>query len=88
MKIEWLLPTHESKMIDEEIVNHNAKYHCFIDEKYEEESAVLHSVNSLCGRHRQTVGYYEEMKSGDILQFPVVACPICFKRWKRKFSID
>ena len=88
MKIEWLLPTHESRTTNDEIVNHNAKYHCFVDENYERYSDTLNRVSSLCGKHTQVVGYYDEMESGQILQFPSVACKVCKERWKKKFNIN
>lgn len=87
MKIEWLLPTHESRTINEEIVKHNAKYHCFIDKKYGEEPGVQHSVKSLCGRHRQIVGYYEEIESGEIASRPDIACPMCRKKWMKEYQV-
>ena len=87
MEIEWLLPTHESRVFNEELISKNAKYHCFISQE-DNENGIQNTGESLCKRHKQILGYYEKMESGDILQFPAIACPICFKKWKKNFNID
>lgn len=86
MQLEWLLPTYESKVTNDEVVHHNAKYHCFISEE-DKRNNISVIGTSLCGRHRQELEYYEQIESGQVLQFPYVACKKCFGKWKSQFNI-
>ena len=71
---------------EELVSDNNAKYHCFVSDK-EIENGINHIEVSLCGRHRQKLGYYENIESGQVLQFPAVACKKCFEKWKKQFNI-
>jgi len=87
--IKWELPVLERRMINEQYVKHNAKYHCFIGDGIDAEFKGISKVaKSLCGRHLQYIDEFESIESGEVLQFPAIACKVCFEKWKKKFYID
>lgn len=88
MQIEWLLPTRESRTTNDEIIHHKAKYHCFISYREKKFGAEALVGTSLCNKHKQVLGYYEKIESGQVLAFPQVACKKCFEKWKKEFDID
>jgi len=87
MKGVWQLPVFESRMTNEQHIKHNSKYHFF---EYEEPEHLCVSPlgRSVCGKHTQDIGDFESIESGQVLQFPVVACKKCFEIWKKKYLID
>lgn len=88
VKIEWTLPTLNSRSTNEEIIHHNSKYHCFIDLEYQKELSILNSVKSICGRHVQFVGMYDSLESGEIAMRPEIACKACRKKWLKQFNVE
>lgn len=86
MKGIWQLPVSERKTINEQYIKHNAKYHYY---EYEEpkQLGTMSLAISMCGRHTQLVNEFESIESGQILQFPAIACKKCFEKWKREFYI-
>jgi len=82
----WQLPVLERKTINEQYIKHNALYHYYEYEESEEPGISL-LAKSMCGRHMQNVNDFESIESGQILQFPAIACKKCFEKWKREFYI-
>lgn len=87
MKFEWLLPVHESKTRNEEIINHNAKYHFFWTNE-EKDSCYRTYGTSLCGKYKMELDYYENVSSSAIAERPEIACKKCYERWKKEFHIE
>lgn len=85
MDVKWMLPVCDNDNHREPFVVHNAKYHCYIAD--EKKAGILQEGSSLCGKYRQDMDYDTDIRSGDILSFPAVACQRCFRKWKREFQI-
>jgi len=70
------LPVKQSNYTDHDWVHPKAKYHCYIEGK------------SMCEKYNQDTDYFEtDIESGEVLKFPVIACQVCFRKWKREFHI-
>ncbi len=83
----WQLPVLEKRTINEQYIKHNAKYHYYERTGIEQQS-INSLAKSICGKHTQQVDEYESIESGQILQFPVIACKMCFERWKKIFYYE
>lgn len=82
MTVEWILPTCESRVWNEEYIKYNAKYHCFVSDVDKKMGYTKHEY-SLCKRHSQTVGFYEYLNSKQILENPEIVCKSCLKKYKK-----
>lgn len=82
MIVEWILPTYESRVRNEEYIKYNAKYHCFVSDIDKEMGYTKHEY-SLCKRHLQTVGFYEYLNSKQALENPEIVCKSCLKKYKK-----
>lgn len=73
----WELPVKEDARYGKRThIDKRVKYHCFVD------------GDSLCNRYGQDTDFYDtDIASGEIMAFPVVACRVCFEKWKRKFYV-
>ena len=76
---KWLLPTHESKVSNKEITQHNTKFHYVV--AYSEYC----NGTSLCGKYHMRMNYY------DTLQEPIddnMVCKICYRKWLKEKGSD
>ena len=80
--VEWILPTRESRVRNEEYIKYNAKYHCFVSDVDKEMEYTKHEY-SLCKRHLQTVGFYEYLDSKQALENTEIVCKSCLKKYKK-----
>ena len=77
-EVIWALPINESK----EYIANNVKYHCF-----EGIEGTVNASKSMCGKYI-THGMPEtEIGSGEILSNSQFACKICYKKWRKAFSL-
>lgn len=87
MKGVWQLPVLESRRTNEQYIKHNAKYH-FYEYEEPEHLSISSLGRSMCGKHIQSIGEFESIESGQVLQFPVITCKKCFNKWKKEYWID
>ena len=86
MKGVWQLPVVERRMINEQYIKHNAKYHYY---EYEEpkDRNISPLAKSLCNNHVQRVNDFESIDSGEILSNPHIACKKCREKWIKSFNL-
>jgi len=76
--VVWALPINENK----EYISSNVKYHCF-----EDINGTDNASKSMCGKYIRHDKSETEIESGEILSNPQFACKVCYRKWRKEFSL-